>query len=175
MAESKIGEIDIDEVMEKIRQEVLRRRSARAGSPSIPGLEKETNASLRWHHIELVLNQAADNVQAGDGAPLMLSFPRWIRWLARLGGRVVIYVAQVVTVRQGRFNQAILEAMRHVLEGGRSMNQSIVESADRIAALAAEVAQQKEEISRLKRELAEGRSKTGVPEGRVTELRDPSV
>ena len=46
----------------------------------------------------------------------MLRYPKPIRWIARLMGRMIIYLSEVISVPQRKYNQALLQAMRDALE-----------------------------------------------------------
>ena len=135
MIETSNPEINVDELMNKIREEVAKRRCGITDPQLDSSPVHEATSSFNWPQIMAGLYAAEQNADAGSSILPMLRFRRVIRWLAKLTGRIVIYLAQVVTVPQRRFNQSILETMRITVNGVRDMNQSLTERDNRIAGL----------------------------------------
>ena len=82
----------------------------------------EVNDPYEWPQMNSTLGIADQNAAVGTRVSPMLHFPRALRWAARLVGRIVNYLGTVITVPQRHFNQAILHAVRIILDGIRDMN-----------------------------------------------------
>jgi hypothetical protein len=165
MVESKTEEINIDEVMEKIRHEVARRRAGVAEGRSFALPADRTNFGVDWQGVDGQLIIAEENVSVGTSVPPMLRFRRPLRWLARSAGHITIYFARVVTSEQNRFNQSILEAVKNTVQGLRSLGRDLGGRDERVAALAGEAASRGEE-------LAERSRRMDLLESGLSELRE---
>ena len=116
MIENNNPEINVDELMEKIRDEVARRRSGiTEPQPNSPTLA-ETGYAFNWSQIRASLSDAEQNAYVGTSILSMRRFNWVIRWLAKLTGRIVIYLTEVITFPQRRFNQSIVQALRIAVE-----------------------------------------------------------
>ncbi len=146
MIETNNPEINVDELMEKIRDEVARRRAnVTIQSPNRTGAGSSGYA-FKWSQIRASLNEAEQNADVGTSILPMRRFNRAIRWLAKLTGRIVIYLTEVITFPQRRFNQSIVQALRIATEAlverdnriaglEESMNQALAERDSRMAGL----------------------------------------
>ena len=127
MSKTYNPEINIDEIVEKIRREVAKRRE----SSSLPSFfynqnASESTTSSHWSQISSSLNIAEQYADVGTKNLPMLEFPKWIRRTARLAGRIVLYFTLVITVPQRRFNRHILHILRTMLDGMRSLHQELI-------------------------------------------------
>jgi hypothetical protein len=165
MVESKTGEINIDEVMEKIRHEVARRRAGAADGRSFACPADRTKFGVDWQEVDGQLIMAEENVSVGTSVPPMLRFPWPVRWLARVAGNITIYFGRVVTLQQNRFNQSILEAVKNTVQGLRSLGRDPGGRGERIGALAGEAAG-------LGKEPAERNRRMDLLESSLSELRE---
>ena len=128
MIEANNPEIDVDEIMENIRDEVARRHSGNtAPQPSFSGAG-DTGFAFNWSQIRASLSDAEQNADVGTSFLSMRRFNWAIRWLAKLTGRIVIYLTEVITFPQRRFNQSIVQALRIATE-------AVAEPDNRIAGL----------------------------------------
>ncbi len=146
MIETNNPEINVDEIMEKIREEVASRRNdITASQPNGLGAG-DTGFAFNWSQVRGSLREAEQNAEVGSTILPMLRFPRVIRWLARLAGRIVIYLTEVITVPQRRFNQSIVRALGIAIDGlserdnriaalEESLNQGLAERDNRIRGL----------------------------------------
>lgn len=135
MIETNNPEIDVDEIMVKIREEVAKRRTnATTQSPNRTG-PGNTGFAFHWSQIRASLSDAEQNADVGTSFLSMRRFNWAIRWLAKLTGRIVIYLTEVITFPQRRFNQSILHALRITTDGIRHMNQGLAERGNLIEEL----------------------------------------
>lgn len=125
MIETANPEIDVDELMEEIRAEVMRARAsgppdgaAPACPPLMPGVEPGA-----WYGILDQLRVAEQHAAVGLEVPPFVRYGGVKRLLARGVARVVLFLSQVVTQPQRTMNVASLTALRllvdrvQVLEG----------------------------------------------------------
>lgn len=113
MIENNNPEINVDEIMAKIRQEIAARRpqSDTADSTRFEygyGISDSNVASL------LVAAQKQANIA---GRPLqMTQFPKYLRWLARLGGKIFLYLGKVITIPQTAYNRQVVLALKQMYQ-----------------------------------------------------------
>jgi len=168
MIKAKNQEIDMDELMEKIRDNVAKRRKGSIDLRSNFSSGGDTISSINWPEIMASLSMAEQNADAGSTILPMMRFWKPVRWLARLVGRTVVYLAQVVTVPQRRFNQSILVALRDTVDGIRSMNQGLTERDNRIAGLEEGLTERDNRIAGLEEGLVDRDNRiAGLEEGLV--------
>lgn len=114
MIENNSTEIDVDKLMVKIQKEATAGRNA--------GFDAgETEIIFNSQELMTALNLAEENVDAGSRIGSMTRFRKTSRWLAAFVGRIVIYLAQVITIKQRTFNHSILDALRLALDDIRNM------------------------------------------------------
>ena len=156
MLENDDREIDVAEVMAGIKHEVANRGKGNLNMGSWNIYHSVgTNKSFDWQQIAERLSIAEQNADAGSRVLPMLRFHKSIRWIIRLIGRIVIYLAQVVTIPQRNFNYSIFQSLRSALEGVRSMNSGLAGLSNRVAALEEDVAERDNRIALLEKGLAE--------------------
>ena len=108
MIEDNNPEINVDELMAKIREEITHRRAQyRSGHPQGGSYSAGGNFSDAWRTIRENVSAAEQNAHAGSSNLTMMRFPGVIRWAARMTGRMVLYLTEVITVPQRRFNQSL--------------------------------------------------------------------
>jgi O-antigen chain-terminating methyltransferase len=118
MIETQNNEINVDELMAKIRREIANRHKtdrSKSGSYSLLRNKDVVN----WMDIALNLKTAEENTDVGLKQLPLLRFPRSIRWLAKLVEKLLLYVTQVVTIPQRHYNRAILDTLNSLLEATR--------------------------------------------------------
>ena len=135
MIENNNPEINVDELMEKIRDEVARRRGDITEPQPNYSRIGDTSFAFNWSQIRASLSEAEQNANAGTTILSMRRFNWAIRWLAKLTGKIVIYLTEVITFPQRRFNQSILDALGVTIDGIRDMTQGLAERDNRIAGL----------------------------------------
>jgi len=117
MTESKSPDIDVDQLVAKIRQEVARRRAESRG-PAIAAAQLDAGDGVA----------GARALQAGIGAAeqqarIATLVPDWPDWnglkrrFGRLVARVVMRLAVFITAQQREFNLAVLALFRDVASG----------------------------------------------------------
>lgn len=83
--------------------------------------------------LSSLLSMAERDADVGTKNLPMIEFPKSVRWLARLAGRLVLYFTLVVTVPQRRFNRSILQILRRLLDDVSELNQKLSGRADQIS------------------------------------------
>jgi len=131
MPDSPHHAINADELMAKIHQEVIARRSLDSTNPSPTSfLGNDPVGCFDWSQINANMEVAEHHADAGSRLLPMLRFPRATRWVARLMGRVVLYVSKVVTIPQMHFNRSTLQALRLTGNGIRHLETRLLERED---------------------------------------------
>jgi len=190
MIENNNPEINVDEIMAKIREEVVKRRSGiTAPQPNYSRIG-ESGFAFNWSQIRASLNEAEQNADVGTSILSMRRFNWAIRWLAKLTGRVVIYLTEVITFPQRRFNQSIVQALRITIEAlaerdtriaglEESMNQGLAERDTRIAGLEESMnqglAERDTRIAGFEEGLAERDGRTALSEKTISHLKTSLV
>ncbi|UCF93860.1 MAG: methyltransferase domain-containing protein [Desulfobacterales bacterium] len=126
MIEGDDLEIDVDELKAQIREQVAQqpRFDLRHASPPSEKLEARA-LSFDWSKMAASLKIAAQYADPGSKQLQMEQFPKPIRWVAKLAGRIVLYLTRVITISQTEYNHHILHALRHGLDGLREMTQAV--------------------------------------------------
>jgi 2-polyprenyl-3-methyl-5-hydroxy-6-metoxy-1,4-benzoquinol methylase len=105
-------EVSVDELMQRVRQEVERRRlEGRFRGTSSPVLTDDEVAAS-WQAIDEAITAAGSSTVVGVRLPPMTQMRGWKRKLAVPLARVILRAAQLVTRDQSAFNQLILELVR---------------------------------------------------------------
>lgn len=128
MIETNIPDLDLDEISKKIKLEL----SEMKNDKSIQTGKRNVNDPYSWAKISSLLNIAQQNMDAGAIVPQMLRYPKPFRWVAKLIGRVTLYLTNISTAPQREFNRALLETMRRTLDGMRDMNVGTADFAESI-------------------------------------------
>lgn len=143
-------DIDLDNLMAKIRVEVSRRRGQQHAysGDSAPPL-------VALHRARLLLDQARRVANVGTTVPPFGVFGPVRRWLAQAVTRVLYYVLQVVTVDQRVFNGLVVNALSSIAdELQRSESTSSTRLRDLEAQLAAIEAERDHVLADLRTNLA---------------------
>jgi len=135
MIETHNPEINVDELMARIREEVARQRAANSPSTPPPPHADIPAASVDWHRITASLHLAEQTAQVGAVVPGWARFGRVRRWLARLIARSILYLSSFITNQQKRFNVAVLTPMRALGEGLRNLESRFIEREGRLSGL----------------------------------------
>ena len=118
MIETQNNEINVDELMAKIRSEIANRHKTDRFKPR-PYSPLGSKDVFNWMDIELTLKTAEENTDIGLKQLALLQFPRSIRWFVKLVGNVILYVTQVITIPQRHYNRAILDSLHSFLDAMR--------------------------------------------------------
>jgi hypothetical protein len=167
-------EIDVEGLMTKIREEAAKKRidqtatqrqidEAPAISPpdhvSTGHPPSHTNFSINWPHLTAIFSRIEQNVNAGTENLPMEKFARPYRWMARLVGRIVLLMGEVITNPQRKFNHAVLEALRFNVDVIRQLEHVLAERDRQIAGLEQSLKKRNKKISRLESSLRQKLSK----------------
>jgi len=122
-------EVDIDRLMDEIREEVAERRKKDQGysqeiqehsfreKPNFESLPQEGNPMLDISSLRSTLSFAEGHTDVGTQVTPMVHFRRPIRQIAQWIGKIVIYLSSFITVKQREFNVAVIRALDRVIEG----------------------------------------------------------
>ena len=117
MIETPNPEIDVDQLMEEIRAEVLRgggpANSPGGGAASVPS---KPVGEGRWFALLGQLHVAEQNAVVGVATPAFTRYGRLKRRIARTAARAVLYLAEVITHHQRAFNVSSIAALRLLTE-----------------------------------------------------------
>ncbi len=152
--------INVDELMARIREEVAKRRVYESQAEPMPNhaVTSLPPFSSNWAQLTAILSQMDQNADVGTKNLPMVRFSRSYRWLARLFGRVVLYMGEVITKPQRRFNRSVLDALRVTTEGLRQYEQGLSERDRRIAGLEQSLMEWGSRIASLEGSLNQGLS-----------------
>ena len=116
MTKRRDTEIEVDDVVARIRSEVARRERERPLDPSPPS-EDESAEAADWPRLRDALSAAEPLALVGPSLDGFSRFGRVKRALARLVGRTILYLTSFITSRQERFNTAILQSFHALTDG----------------------------------------------------------
>ncbi|NPV74723.1 MAG: hypothetical protein HPY89_13325, partial [Pelotomaculum sp.] len=122
MMHGQFPNVDLDELMERIRSEILRRKAdtsvANTASPDSFSIDRPVyNPSAgKWSQVENALFMAKQVSQVGTRLPAMHTFRGWKRKIAQFVGKIYLRVSQVITRDQRAFNESILVAVYSLQE-----------------------------------------------------------
>jgi len=127
MIENNNPEIDVDEIMAKIRKEITN-RSKRERTFSVANNIMDGNRfCMDFQRITENLAAADDNALVGTKILPMTRYPKPIRWLAKLVARIILYLTEIITFPQRKFNQSMLQSIRELMEVSRNMATEVAE------------------------------------------------
>ena len=111
-------EINVDKIMEKIREEVARRRQHDPAQCPREGARGSGLGSSRSNVLTVrsFLSSAEREADVGTQLPPMERFPGLIRWIAILAGKVVLYLSSFITKKQRNFNWASIQALKAITD-----------------------------------------------------------
>lgn len=126
MIETPNPEINVDDLMAKIRQEIAERH--KTDRPALGGYSPRSGSGdATLMDVEANLKMAEENWDVGIKKLPLTRFPKSVQWFALLIARIVLYVTQVITIPQRFYNHAILEGFKALVNSVRS-NQSDIET-----------------------------------------------
>ncbi len=125
MLETKNPEIDIADLLEKVGAELKHQQTKSTGTQkNTPQDELQINDPYAWNQLRETLKMAELNVDAGAEVTSMLHYRGIVRKIARLLGKVTVFLGRVITIPQRNFNASILHSQRIILDGLRDMNRN---------------------------------------------------
>lgn len=125
MLETKNTEIDIADLLEKIGFELKLQQKRQGGvQKGILPEKLAINDPYTWSQLSETLKVAELNVNAGAEVTSMLHYRGLVRKIARLLGKITIFLGRVITIPQRNFNSSILHSQRIILDGIRDMNRN---------------------------------------------------
>ncbi len=125
MLETKNPQIDISELFVKIADELkVQKKKQRRRSGAIAEEELIINDPYSWGQLSETLDVAEQNVNAGAEVTSMLHYRGVVRKIARLLGKITIFLGRVITIPQRNFNSSMLHSQRIILDGIRGMNRN---------------------------------------------------
>jgi O-antigen chain-terminating methyltransferase len=142
MIETPNPEINVDDIMAKIRQEIAERNKTESPEKRFE-FWTGGNGDAALKEVELKLKMAEENWEVGIKQLPLMRFPKSVRWLAYLVARMILYLTQIITIPQRFYNQATMEGFRTLLVGVRSY----------LADIETELSDIKTELSDIKTEL----------------------
>jgi O-antigen chain-terminating methyltransferase len=119
MIETPNPEINVDDIMAKIRLEIAERNKTESPEKRFD-FWTGGNGDAALREVELKLKMAEENWEVGIKQLPLMRFPKSVRWLAHLVAGMILYLTQIITIPQRFYNQAILEGFRALLVGVRS-------------------------------------------------------
>jgi hypothetical protein len=125
--ETNTPEISVPELLERVQEEVARRRKAGShtdGLASYLGTGRRSRSYLDWGIITANLGIAEKNALVGKHVPDMKRLPGPIRVVARLLGGCFLYVLRIITNPQREFNHAVLITLRSMHDGIRQLEKT---------------------------------------------------
>lgn len=111
---------NVEEIMESIRAEIALRRKSSSSiilplKPKV-GISSQSDAGrLDTSAIWAAIGHAEDEVDVGAEVTEMMHFSNpYVRKLAVLAGKVIVYIARFITAKQRRFNSYVVYALREM-------------------------------------------------------------
>jgi O-antigen chain-terminating methyltransferase len=163
MIENNNPDIDVDEIMTKIRAEIAGRNQEGAIKTlqDKPGKLPFTS-SYDWQQYQSILRAAENNADIVNPELPMNRYSRRVRWLARLAGRVVLYLSRFVTIRQTNYNQLVLQALHSFARILHEHDNKIAEVYQKIADVSQMLHKHERDIADLNRILHEHEEKVAL-------------
>ncbi len=125
MIETENPRVDVAQLLALVQAEIDRQRSGSSQEDSTIDSSTpagESNNPYEWTQLAPTLEIAQQSADAGSRVSTYLNYRKSIRWLVRGIGKLVLYFGRVITVPQRDFNNAVLHALRIILNGIRDMN-----------------------------------------------------
>ena len=138
MLDVKNPEIRVDEIMQRIREKVRTRSQARSPAATLPPVALDLGG---WEPVDGMLARAQEVAQVGASVPPMTRMRGLKRVVAGSVARAFLRLAQVITRDQRSFNLATIDVLRTMDERARR-------EAGHLAALRAELASLRSDLSR---------------------------
>ncbi|MFH2067796.1 MAG: class I SAM-dependent methyltransferase [Pseudomonadota bacterium] len=147
MIETDNKDIDVDEIMAKIKAEVANRNSGGRTNSIDDPFADEMLSSFDRHHLKINIGIAEENSVIGKGEFSMLRFNRMIRWFAKLASRIVLYLTRIITFPQTNFNLAILNVIHIFRDGLVNLEKRLNHHEHNVSQLLEQVQEQKEKLA----------------------------
>ncbi len=134
MHDGQIHDINLDELMEKIRTEVSRRKAgastASGGLPDVSLVDRPlyNSSAGKWLQVENALSMAEQVSHVGTRLPGMHTFQGWKRKIALFVGNMYLRISQVITRDQRAFNGSILAALRSLQETTKQIESAVAKN-----------------------------------------------
>ena len=129
---SETNEFDLDELKASIREEA---EAIARGEGSVPAPRKVYSGENLWNSISYLLDSAEEHGRELTRIPAMMYRSRFVRPVARLIARMVLYVTKFLRVRQEDFNLDVVQALRSINADGYSINEKLTELSNQLAAV----------------------------------------
>ena len=129
MIESHNPEINVDELMVKIREEVARRHTQIPSPlPLLSHSQGSVPMIIEWPRVNASLQAAEYHAQqVGDTTSEWMHFGRIKRKIARQVGLLILYLSKFIINKQKQFNLAALQSFRVIVDGLRSLENRVDE------------------------------------------------
>ncbi len=114
--ETNYPEVDIDKIMEQIREEVTRRRGERNKSSHNDEPVRHEKAFIDASEIMTIISSAESIADISLMTPKMLQFSGLTRRLAVFTGKKILYLSTFITAKQRSFNITIIHALRTITD-----------------------------------------------------------
>lgn len=116
--------IDVAQLMALVQDEIDRQRLQMNAGTKQGGDEPvtESNNPYQWPQLSPSLDVAQQNADAGTQLSSMLHYRKSVRWIMRGIGKVILYMGRVITAPQRNYNNAVLHALRIILNGIKDIN-----------------------------------------------------
>ncbi|AMM41037.1 glycosyltransferase [Candidatus Desulfofervidus auxilii] len=152
----KSSQVNVDEILEKIRNEIIHRREAQTKKNN-----QNFTYDLNWQPIEVAISQAQQHAAVGRTIPGFRRHNKLKRFVFRQITKVINYVALPITRMQVFYNQAIIEAIYGLKESIQKIHGEFTRTHRKLA-----------EINELKRECRELKQRLMSCEKQVKQLLD---
>jgi SAM-dependent methyltransferase len=124
--------INVDEIMARVREEVARRKErgpVAADYKSTASEPARGASSINTSAIRLSISTAAVHAEVGTEVTPMLKFPKPLRGIAQLVGRIVLFFASFITFKQRNFNIVVVNTLRTIADSldraGSELSQTV--------------------------------------------------
>jgi ubiquinone/menaquinone biosynthesis C-methylase UbiE len=145
MIETDNKEIDVDEIMAKIKAEVENRKEGGLkGNRGDDPFADEMLSSFDWHHLKVNMGVAEENAVIGQKNFSMLRFNKMIRGVAKFASRVVLYLTRIITFPQTNFNLAILNVLHIIRDGISNLERRLSHHENIVSQLSEQIQKQKQ-------------------------------
>jgi O-antigen chain-terminating methyltransferase len=124
MLESNNPDIDVARLLEKVGMELKLQQKHRTGEKHVDSEQLQVNDPYTWNQLSETLKMAELNANAGAEVTSMLHYRGIKKKIARLVGKITIFLGRVITIPQRNFNSSILHSQRIMLDGIRDMNRN---------------------------------------------------
>jgi 2-polyprenyl-3-methyl-5-hydroxy-6-metoxy-1,4-benzoquinol methylase len=149
MSNRENKKINVADIMAKIREEIAqRRKSESVGSTGLNSLDK-TNALTRSAEENII--KAKQNADISGRQILLTQYPRSIRWLVKLVGKIVLLLNRIITNPQTRYNQHVVQSLHSITENLNHLNYTV----NSLVQLESDLHDQKRSLIQLERRVYE--------------------